>query len=234
MPALTDLPWSPFLIAVLLGWILSVCFHEFCHALVAYWAGDASVKQRGYLGLNPAAYIDPLMSIVVPAVILLLGGMPLPGAAVRIDQSALRSRAWASAVSAAGPAANLLLFVLLAMILHPGVGLVDHAGPNQPNWVRSLGVLTVLQLLAVMINLLPMPPFDGFGIIEPYLDYETRRKLRRPAVAWAGILILFFVVFGVERVRDAFYGVMMHITGALGLPWDTLYANYNLAFFGSR
>jgi Zn-dependent protease len=112
--------------------------------------------------------------------------------------------------------------------------LVDHADPNQPNWVRFLGVLTVLQLLAVMINLLPMPPFDGFGIIEPYLDYETRWKLRRPAVAWAGILILFFVVFGVDRIRNAFYGVMMLITDTLGLPWETLYENYNLAFFGSR
>ena len=234
MIALMGLHWSPFLIAVLLGWILSVCFHEFCHALVAYWGGDTSVKQRGYLGLNPAAYIDPLMSIVVPAVVLLMGGMPLPGAAVRIDQSALRNRWWASAVSAAGPVANLLLFLLFALLLHPDVGLVDYASANQPNWVRFLGVLTVLQLMAVMINLLPIPPFDGFGIIEPYLDYETRWKLRRPIVAWAGILILFFVVFGVDRIRDAFYGVMMHITNAMGLPWETLYGNYNLAFFGSK
>lgn len=232
MLALRDLHFSPFLIAVLLGWILSVCFHEFCHALVAYWGGDRSVRQKGYLGLNPAAYIDPMMSILLPAIVLLLGGLPLPGAAVRIDQSALRTRRWASAVSLAGPAANLILFLLLALLLHPALGLVDHADPNQPNWVRFLGVLTVLQLLAVMINLLPMPPLDGFGIIEPFLDYETRWKLRRPIVAWAGIFILFFVVFGLEPIRTLFYTTMMHVTDTLGLPWDTLYGNYNLAFFG--
>ena len=234
MIALGGFHFSPFLIAVLLGWILSVCFHEFCHALAAYWGGDRSVREKGYLGLNPAAYIDPMMSILVPAIVLLLGGLPLPGAAVRIDQSSLRSRGWASAVSAAGPAANLILFLLLALILHPGMGLVDHVDPNQPNWVRFLGVLTVLQLLAVMINLIPIPPLDGFGIIEPWLDFETRRKLRQPMVAWAGILVLFFVVFRAAPIRDLFIGTMMHVTNTLGLPWDTLYGNYNLAFFGSQ
>ena len=96
-----ELSITPFKLALLVGWILSVCFHEFCHALVAYWGGDRSVKEKGYLGMNPAAYIDPMMSLLLPAVILLMGGFPLPGAAVRIDRSALRSRVWASAVSAA-------------------------------------------------------------------------------------------------------------------------------------
>jgi Zn-dependent protease len=225
---------SPFLIAVLLGWILTVCFHEFCHALVAYWGGDRSVREKGYLGMNPAAYIDPMMSILLPAVILMLGGLPLPGAAVRIDQSSLRSRNWVSAVSAAGPAANLLLFLLFALLLHPSVGLVDPADSDPPNWVRFLGVLTVLQLFAVIINLLPMPPLDGFGIIEPRLSVEVRWKMRQPFVAWVGIFVLFFVVFRIDAISNLLFSTMMRITGALGLPWETLYGSYNLAFFGTR
>ena len=55
---------------VLIGWIISLCLHEFSHALVAYWGGDTTVKDKGYLTLNPLKYTDPLMSIILPLVFL--------------------------------------------------------------------------------------------------------------------------------------------------------------------
>src|SRR5271163_4499223 len=91
--------------AICLVWILSVSCHEFAHAIVAYWGGDTSVKSKGYLTLNPFSYTDIGMTIVWPAVLLVMGGIGLPGAAVFIDSSKLRNRAWDSAVSAAGPLA---------------------------------------------------------------------------------------------------------------------------------
>ena len=59
--------------AVLVGWILSVVLHEFSHGLVAYWGGDYTIRERGGLTLNPFQYIDPLMSIAMPAMVLLMG-----------------------------------------------------------------------------------------------------------------------------------------------------------------
>src|SRR5438067_10238941 len=98
---------NPLLWAVLIGWILSVVLHEFAHGLVAYVGGDYTIKERGGLTLNPLQYVDPLMSIVLPAIFLLMGGIPLPGGATYIRRDLLRNKLWNSLVSAAGPAMNL-------------------------------------------------------------------------------------------------------------------------------
>ena len=111
---------------------------------------------------NPLMYIDPITSILLPCVFLVMGGVPLPGGSVLINRAALRSRAWESAVAAAGPLANCLLFLLIAVLLHPATGLVDGSDADPPMWARLLGVLAVLQVFAVILNLIPVPPFDGF------------------------------------------------------------------------
>ena len=100
-------------IVVIVGWIFSLCLHEFSHAVVAYYGGDTSVKDKGYLTFNPLKYTHPIYSIVLPMVFLLLGGIGLPGGAVYIETWRLRSRRWEAAVSLAGPASNLLLAILL-------------------------------------------------------------------------------------------------------------------------
>ena len=105
-------------IVVIVGWIFSLCLHEFSHSVVAYYGGDTSVKDKGYLTFNPLKYTHPVYSIVLPVVFLLLGGIGLPGGAVYIETWRLRSKRWESAVSLAGPAANLMLAVILAIILN--------------------------------------------------------------------------------------------------------------------
>src|SRR2546423_6462976 len=105
--------------AVLVGWIISVILHEFAHGVVAYWGGDYTIRERGGLTLNPLQYVDPLMSIILPVIFLLMGGIPLPGGATYVRHDLIRSKGWDSAVSAAGPAMNLILFGLLAIPLLP-------------------------------------------------------------------------------------------------------------------
>lgn len=51
---------------VFLGWILSLCLHEFGHAIAAYYGGDTSVKEKGYLTLNPLKYVDPVLTLIMP------------------------------------------------------------------------------------------------------------------------------------------------------------------------
>ena len=64
-------------IFVLVGWIFSLCLHEFAHAAVAFAGGDTSVREKGYLTFNPLRYVDPIASLFVPLVFLLLGGIGL-------------------------------------------------------------------------------------------------------------------------------------------------------------
>lgn len=86
-------------VVVLAGWVITLCLHEFAHAATALAGGDTSVRARGYLTLNPFRYVNAAYSIVIPVVVLAIGGIPLPGGAVLIENHRLRSRGWSSLVS---------------------------------------------------------------------------------------------------------------------------------------
>ena len=92
---------SGIFVLVLGGWVVSLCLHEYGHAVTAYRGGDTSVASKGYLTLDVRRYADPGLSLVLPLIILLIGGLPLPGGAVWINQWALRSRARRSAAASA-------------------------------------------------------------------------------------------------------------------------------------
>ena len=100
---------------VLGGWVITLCLHEFAHAAVAYAGGDTSVRARGYLTLNPLRYTDLAYSVIIPILLLAVGGIPLPGGAVLVEPGRLRHRWYASLVSAAGPATNMVAGFLLAV-----------------------------------------------------------------------------------------------------------------------
>src|SRR3954447_19986405 len=103
-------------ILVLGGWVITLCLHEFAHAAVALAGGDTSVRARGYLTLNPLRYTDVANSLVIPIILLAIGGIPLPGGAVVVEPGRLRVRWWASLISAAGPATNALAGVVLTLV----------------------------------------------------------------------------------------------------------------------
>jgi Zn-dependent protease len=161
------------------GWIFSLCLHEFSHALVAYWGGDTSVKSKGYLTFNPLKYTDPGYSIALPILFLLIGGIGLPGGAVYINQHKLKSRWWQTAVSAAGPTANIFMALVLAILFWASAAnsLVPNHGIDENSYLlSSIGFLIYLQIFAAIFNLLPIPGLDGYGIIEPWLSKHIRDK----------------------------------------------------------
>jgi Zn-dependent protease len=227
---LSEVRFTPFLGAVLILWIFSVCVHEFSHALAAYWVGDRTVKERGYLSFNPARYIHPVTSILIPCIFLMMGGIPLPGGAVYIDRSAIRKPIHQAAVSAAGPLSNFLLFVIIAIVIHPGTGLVDPLVSEQPNWVRLLGATACLQLLAMFFNLIPIPPLDGFGMIEPFFDEGTRSRLAQPQFQWVGLIALFFVLSKVDGAMKILMDLVDSVLNRFGLPFELTWAFYNGLF----
>ncbi|RUA15636.1 MAG: hypothetical protein DSY55_05865 [Clostridia bacterium] len=173
---------------VLVGWIVAVSLHEFGHALAAYFGGDESVAHKGYLTLDPLKYTNPLMSIIFPVIFLLLGGIPLPGGAVYINRAAIRKRWMHSVVSAAGPLATLLFGI--ALLLPFVLGLAD-SGAHSVFW-EAISLLAFFQIFAFVLNLIPWPGLDGFGILEPYLP----PNILRFAYMFSGLgIFLFFMLF---------------------------------------
>ena len=191
---------------VLGGWAVSLCLHEFGHAGVAYLGGDRSVRAKGYLTLDIRRYADVGLSFVLPLFFLLLGGIPLPGGAVWIEQGAIRSRAVRSLVSLAGPVINLVLGALLTA----AVALV----PMPVSLAVGLSALALIEVLAFALNILPVPGLDGFGVLEPFLPPGARRVAARLR-PWAPIA-LFALVIGVPGLSSALFGLGAAVFGAIG------------------
>lgn len=177
------------LVIVIGGWIISLTLHEFAHALVAYFGGDHTVVEKGYLSMNPLKYTHPLVSIFIPLVILLAGGIGLPGGAVYIERHRLRSKWWGSAVSAAGPFANLICAIVFSAPFWLGLVTPEQLSTRGNLWY-PLAALVFIQVTAIMLNLLPIPPLDGFGIIEPLLPEDIAASLRP-----MGIITLLLIIF---------------------------------------
>ena len=161
--------------------------------MVALAGGDTSVRARGYLTLNPLRYLDPVYSLIIPLVILAAAGIPLPGGAVLIEQHRLRKRWWSSLVSAAGPGTNLLLGIVLTL----AVGGLAASDGDISGLAAGLAFLAVLQFVTAILNVLPVPGFDGFGIIAPYLSAAANRAIA-PIRPWAP-LILFAMLWTIPE-----------------------------------
>ena len=212
---------------VLAGWILSLILHEFAHAFTAWRGGDYSVVDKGYLTLDPRLYTDPLTSIALPLLFVLIGGIALPGGAVWINRNALRSKGTVSLVSLAGPFVNL---VLAAVCLLPlTLGIVDPA--VQPVFAQALAFLGFLQIVAFVLNMLPVPGLDGYGAIEPYLP-DDLRQLLAPLSRW-GILILIGVLFYVPTARNLFWDTILAALEAFSVSRNLALDGWDLFRFWS-
>jgi Zn-dependent protease len=196
-------------IVVLIGWIFSLCLHEFAHALVAYYGGDYTVKDKGYLTFNPLKYTHPVYSLLIPLLFLVMGGIGLPGGAVYIETGRLRNRFWVSAVSLAGPMANLLLAIVLAVVL-------QFAPVTQDGIWPGLAFLGQLQIIALVLNLIPIPPLDGYRAIAPFLPNPIREMTDQ--FAGYGMFLLVFLMWYVPSVSFFFWGTTDVLAQLLGIP----------------
>jgi Zn-dependent protease len=208
---------------VVSGWLVSLCLHEYAHAVVAYRAGDVGVAQRGYLTLNPLKYSHPLLSIVFPVLIVVLGGIGLPGGAVWVDRHEIPGRLRHTLVSAAGPATNVLF--TLALVVPFAVG-VD-VGAHRPFWA-ALALLAFLQLTASLLNLLPVPGLDGGNMIEPWLSPQWRRGY--DLMAPFGFLVLFALLWN-RRTGGWFFDAVFATGDLIGLPPGLYVAGFDLIRF---
>ncbi len=207
------------LVFVITGWIVSLCLHEFGHAVTAYKAGDHSIPTSGYLSLDPLRYADPFLSLLLPLVYIVIGGFGLPGGAVWINHAAIRSAWWDSAVSAAGPLANLLFLAMLGLLYH----LAPH-GEETSDMEAALAVLAFFQGTAIVLNLLPIPGLDGFGIIRPFLP--GRYAAAGMAMAAGLGFILIFVVLWVPIIGSLIFSAGLDVTTFVGFDPHDVFSGY--------
>lgn len=185
-------------ILVIAGWLVSLCLHEFGHAVTAWRFGDHDVAVRGYLTLDPRRYSNPGLSLGLPMLFIALGGIGLPGAAVYVRTSFMTA-AQRTLVSLAGPAANLVLAVLLLASTRL------FYDPAHPVLWAGVAFLGFLQVTAVLLNLLPIPGLDGYGALEPHLSPETQRAAE-PFKPWGFLILLVLLI--TPLLNQWFFGVV--------------------------
>ena len=208
---------------VLVGWIFSLCLHEFGHAVTAVLGGDTSPGTLRYLSFNPLHYVNPLLSIIMPVIFILIGGIALPGGAVYLRRDLIRNRGWQSAVSLAGPFGNFLFLLGLALPLRLGV--MD----GHPTLQAAAAVLAFFQVAAIVLNLLPIPPLDGFGVIMPWLPRQFAQAAM--SIGMYGFILIFVLLWFVPQANYAFFNAVFNILAAVGIDPQLAVDGLNNLFF---
>ncbi len=175
---MSDLAVKITLVAVL---IPSVVLHEIAHGLVADRLGDPTARQAGRLTLNPLRHVDPVGTVLLPLVLALTTSFVIGFAKpVPVSVARLRNpRRDSLLVALAGPLTNFgLAFVAVVVfrLLRPG---------DSGAWWTVLALVTVVNVILGLFNLIPLPPLDGSAVIEFLLPSSMRAgwyRLRRYAL----------------------------------------------------
>ncbi|WP_314251171.1 site-2 protease family protein [Streptomyces kutzneri] len=205
------------------AWIVSLCLHEYAHARTALHGGDLTVGAKGYLTLNPLKYTHALLSIVLPVIFVILGGIGLPGGAVFIERGRIQGRWKHSLISAAGPLTNVAFAVVCTAPFW-----LDALDGVPLAFRYALAFLAMLQVSAAILNFLPVPGLDGYGVIEPWLSYRVRREME--PLAQFGLLAVFALLW-IPGVNAFFFGMVDGVISALGVSDLETYCGRDLYNF---
>ncbi|MHB9754102.1 site-2 protease family protein [Streptomyces sp. BYX5S] len=206
------------------AWVVSLCLHEYAHARTALHSGDISIGAKGYLTLNPLKYTHALLSIVLPVIFVIMGGIGLPGGAVFIERGRIQGRWKHSLISAVGPLTNVLFAVVCTAPFW-----LDALDGVPDTFRYALGFLALLQVTAAILNFLPVPGLDGYGVIEPWLSYKVRRQVE--PFAPFGLLAVFAVLW-IPEINQWFFDAVDWVLGVLGVhEWDTYWGQQFYRFW---
>lgn len=177
--------------------IFSVIIHEVSHGAVASMLGDPTAKHAGRLTLNPIPHIDPLGSIIVPAILILTHAGFIIGWAkpVPINPYNFKDQKYGPAKSAlAGPAANIALALFFGLLLRffPVISTI-------PGAAFVFTYIVFINLLLAVFNLLPFPPLDGSHILFTFLP-ESMKGLKVFLSQFGMFILLFVILFFFSQI----------------------------------
>ena len=181
-----DFTYLFIVLAVVFG---SMVLHELMHGLTAYWLGDNTAKEHGRLTLNPIKHIDPVLTIALPALLVIMNGVthstPIFGGAkpVPFRPDRVKGGEWGAAlVGVAGPLTNLVLAFLffIAAYLSGNITIVsDTILMTNDTLSTFLGAGIMVNLGFFAFNMLPIPPLDGskvlMSLLPGHLAYQYQK-----------------------------------------------------------
>lgn len=207
----------------ILALVFSVVFHEVAHGWMAMRHGDETALRMGRLTLNPLPHIDPVGSIIVPLMLSFTNSVMFGWAKpVPVDPRRLRDP-WNDhpKVAAAGPAANLLLALICAVLLGLVIGLaaltgataqVLSTGPTPLKFLVSLfqtGIM--INVVLAMFNLIPVPPLDGSWILTRFLPRDLHFRYEQLRRFGFVLVIGFLLLMRYTPLGNAFSGILMAV-----------------------
>lgn len=182
--------------------LMAVVFHEYAHGFIAARFGDTTAKDSGRLSLSPIAHIDPLGTLLLPIVSMMMfpGGVLFGWAKpVPINPSRFRKyRPGLFWVSFAGPLMNFLLATIFAVL---GCVMVAYVSPDFQLYSATLKIIghaIVINFSLGFFNLLPLPPLDGSKIIQSFLSYNATMKYEAIS-AYSFWILMALIMTGVLR-----------------------------------
>jgi Zn-dependent protease len=199
--------------------LLAITVHETAHGWVARSFGDRTAEMLGRLTLNPFKHIDPVGTILVPALMLLLPGGVVFGWAkpVPVDWRNFKhpktDMAW---VAVAGPASNLLMALAWALAARVALALPAESPVALPLLLMGVAGILINSIL-MLLNLLPLPPLDGGRVLTGLLPgrYAYRFSRIEPYGLWILIALLLTGVLGgiLYPLINAFLQLMISVAG---------------------
>ncbi len=202
-------------IFVIAALILSIVIHELAHGHAANALGDPTARLAGRLSPNPLRHIDPLGSVIIPGILFLTNAGMLFGWAKPVPYNPynLRNQKWGEAlVAAAGPAVNILIAVVFALLIR-SAGVLDLS----VSFVNLAAYIVYMNLLLAFFNMIPLPPLDGSKILAALLPLKASRSYQQflYKVQSFGLLATFLVVFLFMQIFWAPFSVVVSHAFAL-------------------
>jgi Zn-dependent protease len=212
-------PASLFIIGAL---VISIVMHEVAHGFAANWLGDPTARLAGRLTLNPIKHIDPIGSLLIPAILFfthsgLLFGWAKP---VPYNPYNLSNQKWGEAIVAiAGPATNLIIAIVFSLLIRN-----EAIFGFTPAMLDISLYIVYINILLALFNMIPIPPLDGSKVLSSILPYRLERKYRELTglIEQHGFVATFGFIFVFIYILSApFTAVVMSVfelmTGQRGL-----------------